>query len=64
MINSVFRACRNYYSQVFFEECKYIVEEKKIPEYIIDDIEIYSDGSDEELSDEENSNDESFNEEN
>ena len=39
---------------MFLEECKYIVKEKKIPKYIIDDIEISFD-SDRENSDEENS---------
>ena len=60
MIDSVFRTGKNYYPQVFLEECKYVVKEKKIPKYINDDIEIYySDrkNSDEENSDEENSND-------
>ena len=28
---------------MFLEECKYVVKEKKIPKYIIDDIEISSD---------------------
>ena len=45
---------KNYYPQVFLEECRYVVEEKNIPKYIIDDIEISSD-SDRENSDEENS---------
>ena len=58
MIDSVFKACKNYYPQVFLEECKYVVKEKKIPEYIIDDIEIFFD------SDKENSDDENYNEEN
>ena len=29
LINSVFRTGNNYYPQVFLEECKYIVKEKK-----------------------------------
>ena len=53
LINSVFRIGKNYYPQVFLEECKYVVKEKKIPKYLIDDIEIFSD-SDEKNSDEEN----------
>ena len=53
MINFVFRRSKNYYPQVFLEECKYVVEEKKIPKYIINDIEISSD-SDRENSGEEN----------
>ena len=43
LINSVFRTGKNYYPQVFLEECKYVVKEKKIPKNIIDDIEISSD---------------------
>ena len=57
-----FRTGKNYYSQVVLEECKYVVKEKKIPEYIIDDIEIPSDSgrqnSDEETSDEKYSDEE------
>ena len=41
---------------MFLEEFKYVVKEKNIPRYIIDDIEISSD------SDRENSAEESFNE--
>ena len=61
LINSVFRTVKNYYPQVFLEECKYVVKEKKIPKYIIDNIEISSD-SDRENSDEENSNEENSDE--
>ena len=43
--------------QVLLEECKYVLKEKMLPEYITDDIEIYSD-SDEEICNEENSNEE------
>ena len=68
MIASVFRTGKSYYSQVFLEECKYVVEEKKIPEYITDDIEISSDSdredSDEEIPNKKNSNLENSNEEN
>ena len=39
---------------MFLEECKYIVQEKKMPEYIIDKIEILYDDSDWGNSDEEN----------
>ena len=63
MINYVFRTGKNYYPQVFLGECKYVVKEKKIPKYIIDDIEISSD-SDEENSDKETSNKENSEEEN
>ena len=66
MFDSVFRTGKNYHPQVFLEECKYVVKEKKIPKYIIDDIEISSDtdreNSDEESSDKENSNEENFDE--
>ena len=63
LINSVFETGKNYYPQVFLEECKYVVKDKKIPKYIIDDKEISSD-SDRENSDEENSNDNTSDEEN
>ena len=59
-INSAFRTGTNHYRQVFLEEFKYVVKETKIPEYIADETEIFSDSdwenSDEENSDEENSN--------
>ena len=67
MIDSVFRTGKNCYPQVVLEECKYVVKEKKIPNYITDDIEISSDShrensneenSDKETSDEENSDEE------
>ena len=68
LINSVFRTGYNYYPQVFLEECKYIVKEKKISKYIIDDIEISSDSdrenSGKENFDEKNSDEEYFDEEN
>ena len=50
MIDSVFRTGKSYYPQVFLEESKFIVKEKKMPEYITDDIEIFSDNSDTEDS--------------
>ena len=62
LINSVLRASRNYYPQVFLEECKYAKEEK-IPKYIVDNIEVSSD-SDRKNSDEENSDKETSDEEN
>ena len=52
--DSGYRTSKNYYPLVFLEKCKYVVKEKKIPKYIIDNIEISSD-SDRESSDEENS---------
>ena len=45
-----FRTGKNYYPQVFLEECIYVLKEKKIPEYITDDIKISSDDSDREDS--------------
>ena len=60
LINSVFRTDNNYYPQVFLEEWKYLVKEKKISKYIIEKIEISSD-SDRENS---NSDEENFDEEN
>ena len=63
MIDSVFRTDKNYYPQVFLEECKYVVKEKKMPEYITDDIGISSD-SDREDSYEEVSNEENSDEKN
>ena len=68
LINSVFRTGQNYYPQVFLEECKFVVKEKMIPKYIIDDTEIssnsdkgnfevessYKESSSKENSDEEN----------
>ena len=43
VINSVFRAGKNYYPLVFLKECKCDVGEKKIPKCIIDNTEISSD---------------------
>ena len=34
LIDSVFRIGKNHYLQVFLEECKNVVREKKMPEYI------------------------------
>ena len=69
LINSVFTTSKNYNPQVFLEECKFGVKEKKMPQYITDDIEISSDDSnredsDEEISNRENSDEENSNEEN
>ena len=59
LINSVCKAGKNYYPEVFLEKRKYVIKNKKIPKYIIDNIEISSD-SDGENSDEENSDEENF----
>ena len=45
MIDSVFKLSKNYYPEVFLEECKYIVKEKRISHYISDELEISSDDS-------------------
>ena len=50
----MFRTGKNYYPQVFSEEYKYVINEEKIPKYIIDDIKIPCD------SNEENSNEKSL----
>ena len=58
MIDSVYRKFENYYRQVFLEECKYVVKDKNISKFIIDNIKVSADDSDRENSDEENSNEE------
>ena len=63
LINSVFRIGNNYYPQVFLEECKHVVKEKKMPKYITGNMEISSDDSDKEDSNEENSDEENSDEE-
>ena len=37
IIDSLFRAGKNYYPKVFLE-CKYVVKEKKMPKCITDDV--------------------------
>ena len=34
LIDSVFKMGKNYYPQVFLEECKYIVNEKEVTRHI------------------------------
>ena len=58
LIDSVYKKDKNYYPQVFLEECKYVVKEKKKSKFINDNINISSDDSDKDNSDEENSNEE------
>ena len=53
LIDFVFRTGKKYYLQVFLEECKYVVKQKKMPEFITNDIETSSD-SDRKDFDEEN----------
>ena len=61
LIDSVFRTGNNYYLQVFLEEFKYVVKEKKMSEYIIDETEIPDkENSDKENSDEGNSDEKKF----
>lgn len=40
LIDSVFKICRNYYLQLFLEECKDVV--KEVARYIIEDLEFFS----------------------
>ena len=42
-IASIFRISKNYCPPVFLGECKYVITEKKIHNYITDDLEISSD---------------------
>ena len=75
LIDSVFRTGKNYYPQVFLEECKYVIKEKMINKYITGDAEISDydqDSSDDEIlekitikknSDEEDSSEEDSSEE-
>ena len=68
MINSVFKTGKDYYPQVCVEECKYVVKERKMSEYITGNIKISSDSdredSDEQSYNKENSDEENFDEEN
>ena len=45
LIDSVFKMGKNYYPQVFLEECKYIVKKKKTTRLNNDDLENSSDDS-------------------
>ena len=56
MIDSVYRKDKDYYPQLFLEECKYVIKEKKMSKFITDDIEISCNDSDRENFDEENFN--------
>ena len=60
MIDSDYRTGKNYYPEGFAEEFKYIVKEKRMPEYITDDIEIACDDSNEANCGKENFNEEKF----
>ena len=39
MLDSVIKANKKYYPQIFLEECKYIQEKTKIENYINEDLE-------------------------
>ena len=59
LIYLVYRRDQSYYPQVFLGECKYVVKEKKMSNYITDDINVSCGDSDKaksDYSDEENSN--------
>ena len=49
LIASVYIKDKNYYPQVFLEKCENVAREKKTSNFITDDIEIYSDDSDEKI---------------
>ena len=57
---------RNHYLQVLFVEFKYVIKEKRVHNYVTDDVEIFSDhkNSDEEDSIDENSSEEHSSKEN
>ena len=63
LIDSVLEQVKIIILKCFLEECKCIIKEKKMPEYIIDNVEISSD-LDRENSDEEHSDEEHLDEEN
>ena len=41
LIDSVLKTGKNYHPQVFLEECKYVVKEKKMPKYINEEINFF-----------------------
>ena len=49
LIHSVYRKDKNFYPQVFLEEYKCVVKEKKMRKFITADIDIYSNDSEEEF---------------
>ena len=55
-LDSVVKVGKNYYPQVFLEECKYVKRKNKMFNYINDDLEMTSsDDDDDELSSESDS---------
>ena len=49
LLDSVYKKDNKYYTQVFLEERKYVVKEKKIHNYIIEDVHISSHSDEEDL---------------
>ena len=49
MNNSAYRTGKNYYLQVFLVECEYVIKEKKIHNYVIDNVKISTDSDEETL---------------
>ena len=49
LLDSVYKKDNKYYPLVFLEEYRYVVREKKIDNYITDNVEISSDSDDEDL---------------
>ena len=49
LLDSVYRKDNKYFPQVFLEEYKYVVNEKKLHNYITDDAQISSDSDEEDL---------------
>ena len=47
LIDSNFKMVKNYYFQLFLEECKYIVKEKEVTRHITRDLKISSGNSEE-----------------
>ena len=51
ILDSVIKANKKYYPQIFLEECKYLQEKIKIENYIEDDLKLGSGSNDETESD-------------
>ena len=49
LLDSVYKKDNRYYPQVFLEKCTYVVKEKRIHNYNIDDGKIYFDSDEEDL---------------
>ena len=43
LVDSVFKVNKNYYLQVFLEECKYFIKGKEVTRHITEELEISSD---------------------